>query len=242
MASIRFQNVSKAFARTARRQVLGSHLREIMRRGAGADEPFYAVRDMTFQVEPGRSLGLIGSNGAGKSTTLALAAGICQPTAGKVDVTGRAVGLLELGSGFHPELTGIENMHLNAALLGMTEKEAKAAEPLIAEFADIGDYLYEPLRTYSSGMMLRLAFSVAIHSHPDVLIVDEVIGVGDSAFQQKCNERLRQLRERKVTILCTSHSGDVLREMCDELLWVDHGHVKRRGTPDEVLAAYLQHN
>lgn len=242
MASIRFQNVSKAFARTARRQVLGSHLREIVRRGAGSDEPFYAVRDMTFQVEPGRSLGLIGSNGAGKSTTLALAAGICQPTTGKVDVTGRAVGLLELGSGFHPELTGIENMHLNAALLGMTEREAKAAEPLIAEFADIGDYLYEPLRTYSSGMMLRLAFSVAIHSHPDVLIVDEVIGVGDSAFQQKCNERLRQLRERKVTILCTSHSGDVLRDMCDELLWVDHGHVKRRGTPDEVLAAYLQHN
>ncbi|BDC50684.1 hypothetical protein F183_A30000 [Bryobacterales bacterium F-183] len=239
MGLIRFQNVSKTFARTARRQVLGSHLRNIVSRTKSAEEPFFAVRDMTFSVEPGRSLGLVGSNGAGKSTTLALAAGICQPSAGTIEVTGRAVGLLELGSGFHPELTGVENLYLNAALLGMTEKEAKAAEPRIAEFADIGDYIYEPLRTYSSGMMLRLAFAVAVHSHPDVLIVDEVIGVGDSAFQQKCNERLRQLRQNRVTILCTSHSGDVLRDMCDELLWIDHGQVKRRGTPDEVLAAYL---
>lgn len=242
MASIRFQNVSKAFARTARRQVLGSHLKDIVKRNPNAEEPFYAVRDMTFEVEPGRSLGLVGSNGAGKSTTLALAAGICQPTTGTVSVTGRAVGLLELGAGFHPELTGVENMQLNAALLGMTSQEANAAEPQIAKFADIGDYIYEPLRTYSSGMMLRLAFAVAIHSHPDVLIVDEVIGVGDSAFQQKCNERLRRLRQNKVTILCTSHSGDVLREMCDELLWVDHGHVRHRGAPDEVLDAYLHRN
>jgi lipopolysaccharide transport system ATP-binding protein len=238
MASITFDRVSKSFKRS-HRKVLGAHLRELFASKSVKEEPFFAVRDLSFTVEPGRSLGLVGANGAGKSTTLALATGICLPTTGTIHATGRTVGLLELGSGFHPELSGMENMQLNSAILGMTRKEAKAAEPKIIEFADIGDYIHEPLRTYSSGMMLRLAFSVAIHSDPDVLIVDEVIGVGDVAFQHKCNERLRALRERKVTILCTSHSPEVLREMCDELLWIDKGRMRKRGGPDEVLEAYL---
>lgn len=240
MASITFEHVTKTFARSAaRRKLLGAHLKDLVSRRSSTEEPFYAVRDLSFHVEPGRSLGLIGLNGAGKSTTLALACGICMPTSGRITITGRAVGLLELGSGFHPMLSGYENMEMNCALLGMTRKEAKAAEASIAEFADIGDYLYEPLRTYSSGMMLRLAFAVAVHSKPDVLIVDEVIGVGDAAFQVKCNERLRQLREQKTTILCTSHSVEVLRSMCDEVIWIDKGQAKMRGNPDKILNAYL---
>lgn len=236
MATITFENVSKSFARGGGRKVLGAHVKQWL--SGKNEEPFWALRDVSFAVEPGTSLGLIGPNGAGKSTTLALATGICQPTSGKITVTGRPVALLELGSGFHPELTGYENMHLNASLMGMTRAELREAEPKIAEFADIGDYIHEPLRTYSSGMILRLAFSIAVHSNPSVLIVDEVIGVGDAAFQQKCGERLRMLREKKVTILCTSHSPDVLRVMCDRLLWIQKGQVRMSGTPDEVLAAY----
>ena len=239
MASITFEHVTKTFARSGgRRKLLGAYLRDLFA-SRSTEPPFYAVRDLSFHVDAGHSLGLIGANGAGKSTTLALASGICQPTSGTIKITGRTVGLLELGSGFHPTLSGYENMELNCALLGMTRKEAKAAEPSIAEFADIGEYLYEPLRTYSSGMMLRLAFAVAVHSKPDVLIVDEVIGVGDAAFQAKCNERLRKLREDRTTILCTSHSPEVLRSMCDEVIWIDKGQMKLRGTPDKVLNAYM---
>ncbi len=239
MASIRFDRVTKTFARHSRRKLLGAHVKDMFKGSKGpADQLFYAVRDLSFEVEPGTSLGLIGPNGAGKSTTLALASGICMPTSGTIAISGRTVGLLELGSGFHPSLSGYENMELNSALLGMSRQEAKAAEPKIAEFADIGDYMYEPLRTYSSGMMLRLAFAVAIHSNPDVLIVDEVIGVGDAAFQVKCNERLRQLRERRTTILCTSHSPEVLRSMCDQLIWIDKGQKRMQGAPDDVLGAY----
>jgi ABC-type polysaccharide/polyol phosphate transport system ATPase subunit len=219
MATISFENVSKSFARSGGRKVLGAHVKQWL--SGSKEEPFWALRDVSFEVEAGTSLGLIGPNGAGKIT-----------------VTGRPVALLELGSGFHPELTGYENMHLNASLMGMTRAELREAEPKIAEFADIGDYIHEPLRTYSSGMVLRLAFSIAVHSNPSVLIVDEVIGVGDAAFQQKCGERLRQLRQKKVTILCTSHSPDVLRVMCDHLLWIQKGQVRMRGTPDEVIAAY----
>lgn len=240
MASITFDRVTKTFARSGgRRKLLGSYLRDLFTSSKTQDPPFFAVRDLSFHVEAGRSLGLVGANGAGKSTTLALASGICQPTSGTITITGRTVGLLELGSGFHPMLSGYENMELNCALLGMTRKEAKAAESSIAEFADIGDYLYEPLRTYSAGMMLRLAFAVAAHSKPDVLIVDEVIGVGDVGFQAKCNERLRKLREDRTTILCTSHSPEVLRTMCDELIWIDKGQMKLRGEPDKVLNAYM---
>lgn len=240
MATITFKNVSKTFARGGGRKVLGAHLKQWLAGRKATEEPFYALRDVSFSVEPGTSLGLLGPNGAGKSTTLALATGICQPTSGKITVTGRPVALLELGSGFHPELSGYENIHLNAALMGMTRQELRIAEPQIVAFADIGNYIHEPLRTYSSGMVLRLAFSIAVHSNPSVLIVDEVIGVGDAAFQQKCGERLRQLRERKVTILCTSHSPDVLRVMCDQLLWIEKGQVRMRGLPDEVLGAYLK--
>jgi ABC-type polysaccharide/polyol phosphate transport system ATPase subunit len=238
MATITFENVSKTFARAGGRKVLGAHIREWISGHGKKEEPFYALRDVSFEVEPGTSLGLIGPNGAGKSTTLALATGICQPTKGKITVTGRPVALLELGSGFHPELSGFENMQLNAALMGMTRQELRTAEPLITAFADIGDFMHEPLRTYSSGMTLRLAFAIAVHSNPSVLIVDEVIGVGDAAFQLKCSERLRQLREKKVTILCTSHSAEVMRVMCDHLIWIEKGQIRMRGTPDEVLRAY----
>jgi len=240
MASITFDKVTKTFARSRRRKLLGAHLRDLVSGSKqSADPPFYAVRDLSFRVEPGHCLGLVGPNGAGKSTTLALACGICQPTSGSVTLTGRTVGLLELGSGFHPELNGYENMQLNCALLGMTRKETAAAEADIAAFADIGEFMLEPLRTYSSGMMLRLAFAVAVHSNPDVMIVDEVIGVGDAAFQVKCNQRLREMRQRRTTILCTSHSSEVLGNMCDELIWIEKGQARMQGDPAKVLSAYL---
>src|SRR3954469_7398572 len=192
MPAVSFQNVSKAFPRHAGQMLLRDRVARLFR--PKAKEPFYALRDVSFQVEHGESLAVIGHNGAGKSTLLNIATGLCSPTSGDVKVNGRVAALLELGSGFHPDLTGAENVQINAALMGLNRREARSQSEEIVDFSGIREFINEPLRTYSSGMTMRLAFSVAVNVNPDVLIIDEVLGVGDQEFFQKCLDRVMQFR------------------------------------------------
>src|SRR5205807_4501789 len=167
---------------------------------------FYALKNVSFEIESGNSVAIIGSNGAGKSTLLSLIYGLAKPSEGTITVNGKVAALLELGSGFHPDLTGAENLVLNASLLGFSRKQTTALFDSIVDFAGLAEVIDEPLRTYSSGMSMRLAFSIAVNVNPDILIIDEVLGVGDQAFQAKCHERIRTFRESGGTLLFVSHS------------------------------------
>lgn len=200
--------------------------------------PFYALKGVSFSVDHGESLAVIGPNGAGKSTLLGLVAGLSEPDEGRVQVIGRVAALLELGAGFHPDLTGAENVRLNAALLGLNRKQTAELFDQVVEFSGVGDFIGELLRTYSSGMMLRLAFSVAVHCDPEVLLIDEVLVVGDQAFQAKCLDKIRGFRNEGRTILCVSHSPQMVRTLCDRAIWLDKGHVVMTGAVTDVLNAY----
>lgn len=235
-AAIEFRNVSKSFVRHGKGALLRSHLVSWFGPPASV---FHALRNISFKLAPGDSLAVVGANGAGKSTLLGLAAGIASPESGEIAVNGRRAALLELGSGFHPDLTGAENILLNAALLGFTRSEARAVMPRIVDFCELGDFLEEPLRTYSAGMMMRLAFAVAVHVDPDILITDEVLAVGDQAFQAKCYEKIYEMREAGKTMLCAAHSEGVLRNLCNKAIWLDHGSLILEGSLDEVFGAYL---
>jgi ABC-type polysaccharide/polyol phosphate transport system ATPase subunit len=233
---IEFQNVSKWFPHSTGRQLLRTHIARWF--GSVHNEPYYAVRNVSFQLEDGESLAIVGSNGAGKSTLLGLAAGLCLPDEGRVIVNGRIAALLELGSGFHPDLTGAENLVLNAALLGLSKRKTNDLFDRIVEFSGIGEFIDDPLRTYSSGMILRLAFSIAIQCEPDVLLIDEVLAVGDTSFQEKSKEALVSFRRAGKSMLFVSHFAGAVREMCDRALWIDHGSVVMDGQVNEVLDAY----
>jgi lipopolysaccharide transport system ATP-binding protein len=180
----------------------------------------------------------VGHNGAGKSTLLALATGLCEPDSGRVMVHGRAAALLELGSGFHPDLTGAENVRINAALMGLSRREVRRKFDEVVAFAEIGDFIDEPVRTYSTGMMMRLAFSVAVTVDPDILLIDEVLGVGDLAFYAKCQERILHFRDSGKTILCVSHSTATAMSICDRALWLDHGRLMADGPIARVMDSY----
>ncbi len=236
MSAIVFDHVTKSFPMHRGQLLLRERLVNVFRRTAGAR--FVAIREATFHVEKGESLALIGPNGAGKSTLLALAGGVTQPDTGTLRVEGQVATLLELGAGFHPDLTGAENIWINAALMGMTRAEATERYSSIVEFADIGEFIDEPLRTYSAGMMVRLAFSVAISLEPDVLVIDEVLGAGDERFYKKCVAKILEFRHAGKTILCASHAGELLKMLCDRALWIDHGKIRMEGPIDEVLTAY----
>jgi lipopolysaccharide transport system ATP-binding protein len=236
MAIIEFAHVTKTFAHTGGAKLLGAHLRD--RLLGHRPETFCALNDVSFQLEHGESLAIIGNNGAGKSTLLSLVAGLCPPTEGTVSVNGRVAALLELGSGFHPDLTGAENVRLNASLLGLSRNATAERFDAIVEFSGIGDYIDEPLRTYSTGMMMRLAFSVAAHVDPDILIVDEVLSVGDQQFQAKSLEHISRLKRAGKTLLFVSHVPEMVRRFCDRTLWLDHGRLIQIGYPEEVLSAY----
>ncbi len=186
-------------------------------------ERFYALKDVSFRLDLGESLALVGSNGAGKSTLLSLIAGLAEPDSGRVRVNGRIGALLQLGSGFHPDLTGTENIRLNAALLGLGRRRTTELFGDIVEFSGIGDFVDEPLRTYSSGMMMRLAFSVAVHLDPDILIIDEVLAVGDAAFQAKCIGKLEEHKRSGKTLLFVTHAVGSVQQLCDRAIWLDHG-------------------
>jgi ABC-type polysaccharide/polyol phosphate transport system ATPase subunit len=201
------------------------------------EDPFFALKHVSFAVEQGESLAVIGSNGAGKSTLLGLVAGIAQPDEGTVVVDGQVTALLELGSGFHPDLTGRENVKLNAALLGMSRRQTAAAFEHIVEFSGIREFIDEPLRTYSTGMVMRLAFSVAINRDPEILLIDEVLAVGDAAFQAKCIDKIHEFREVGKTLLCVSHTP-MIGKLCDRAIWLDHGELILSGAVTDVMEAY----
>jgi ABC-type polysaccharide/polyol phosphate transport system ATPase subunit len=239
MTVVAFKGVSKHFIRRKRRPLLRDRLMRLLRPSRRV-EPFYALRDVSFELRPGESLGIMGPNGAGKSTLLNLATSLCKPDAGAVVVEGRVAALLELGTGFHPDLTGAENVRINSALLGMNRREARERFDRIVEFSGVRDAINEPLRTFSSGMVVRLAFSVAVNADPDILLVDEVLGVGDRAFFAQCVAKILEFRRAGKTMLVVSHSLETLEGLCDRGLWLDRGRVQRWGPVREVLEAYRQ--
>jgi ABC-2 type transport system ATP-binding protein len=236
MPLIEFQNVSKSFPRGSGQVLLRNYLGLLFERRSR--EVFYALQDVSFKVEHGESVALVGRNGAGKSTRLSLVAGLAPADAGKITVNGRVAALLELGVGFHPELSGAENVRLNAALMGLSRRRTADVFDEMVEFSGVQDFINEPLRAYSSGMKLRLAFAVAIHCDPEILPTDEVLVVGDQAFQAKCLARIKEFRRQGKTFLCVSHSPEMVLALCDTALWLDHGKLLMAGKVGEVLEAY----
>jgi ABC-type polysaccharide/polyol phosphate transport system ATPase subunit len=208
-------------------------------RGGAPPEEFWALSAVDFALEGGETLGVIGKNGAGKTTLLKLLCGVTRPTRGECSVRGRIAPLIEVGAGFHPELTGRENVYLNASLLGMTQKETRARFDEIVEFAGLQRFIDAPVKRYSSGMMARLGFSVAVAIEPDVLLVDEELSVGDLAFVQKSYQRIEALRSRGVPALLVSHNLQLVRSFCTRALWLDRGRVAAHGSPKEVCGAFL---
>lgn len=200
---------------------------------------FWALRELDFQVRRGETFCIIGENGSGKSTLLQLVAGILRPTEGEIIVNGRVSALLELGSGFNPEFTGRDNVFLNGAILGFTTREIEQKYRQIEEFAEIGDFINQPVKTYSSGMIVRLAFAVAIHVDPEILLVDEALAVGDIYFRQRCLRKVHELRSRGITILFVSHSMGDVKAIGDRALWLDGGRIRELGRAEAVVAKYL---
>lgn len=240
MTSILFDNVSKTFRLHQGRALIAGHLRAMFGERSNPKDTLYALRDVSFTVARGESIALIGSNGAGKSTALSLIAGLARPDNGTVRVQGRLAAMLELGSGFHFDLTGAENVLLNASLLGMSRREAREALPLITEFAGLEAFIGEPLRTYSAGMVMRLAFATATHVDPEILLIDEVLAVGDQQFQKKCAARLDHLRGEGRTLVCVSHEFGTVLRLCDRAIWLDHGRLVADGPAADVIAAYQE--
>ncbi len=201
-------------------------------------EEFWALTDVSFEVEKGDVIGIIGHNGAGKSTLLKVISGIMKPTGGTVATHGNVVPMLELGSGFDFELTGRENIYLNGAILGYSEEFLNSKYQEIVDFSELGDFIESPLRTYSSGMLARLAFSVACIVEPEILIVDEILSVGDADFQEKSRARMMELMTGGTTVFFVSHSLEQIREMCNKVLWLEHGHVQVFGETNKVCDTY----
>jgi lipopolysaccharide transport system ATP-binding protein len=242
-AAIQFDGVSKKFilhherARSFQELAVG-----LFRRNNRSREEFWALRDVSFAVEQGETVGIIGPNGAGKSTMLKLAARVIEPTSGRIAVRGRIGALLELGAGFHPDLTGRENIYLNGSILGLSRAEIRRRLDDIIGFAELERFIDIPVKHYSSGMFVRLGFSVAIHTDPEILLVDEVLAVGDQAFQRKCLERIDDLRRQGVTVLFVSHSADVVRTLCDRAIWLHEGRVVADDAAEAVVRRYLEHS
>lgn len=237
MSEIIAENVTKYFRVYERPS---DHLKEALTFGRRAfHSPFWAVRDVSFEVGRGGCLGIIGENGSGKSTLLRLAAGVVRPTSGTIRTGGRVSALLELGAGFNPEFTGRDNALLNASILGFSEAQIRERMPSIEQFAEIGEFVDRPVKTYSTGMFVRLAFAVAIHMDPDILVVDEALSVGDIFFQQRCIRRIHEMKARGVTILFVSHDLAAVRSLADQTLWMEQGRLKMLGRTDEVTSKYL---
>src|SRR6476659_3617694 len=243
MHAIQAPHASKVYRRYSRRHqfttLKSALLSGSLTRDLRPDETFAAVRDVTFTVPKGRTLGVIGRNGSGKSTLLKLVAGITKPTTGKVEVEGRISALIELGAGFHPEISGRENVFINGIMLGLSKREVARRFDEIVEFAEMREFIDAPVKTYSSGMYMRLGFAVAIHVDPDVLLVDEVLAVGDEGFTHKCLDKFAEFKRRGKTILLVTHSLGMVERFCDEAVWLDNGRVSAEGDPKRVIGAYL---
>ena len=238
-AVIEFNNVSKRFVLYKERRNTVQELVAGIFRPRARGEEFWAVRDLSFRVQRGESIGLVGHNGAGKSTALKLMTRILEPTSGTVHMRGRVAALLELGSGFHPDLSGRENVFLNGSLLGFSRRDMQARLEEIVDFSGIGPFIDMEVKHYSSGMYTRLAFAVATAVDPDILITDEVLAVGDEAFQRKCMERIFRFRQMGKTIVFVSHALDTVRVLCDQAVWLDHGVARATGPATDVIDAYL---
>lgn len=242
-SAIRFERVSKKFKlhRERARSFQELALR-LFRRDNGSREEFWALQDVSFAVEQGETVGLIGPNGAGKSTALKLISRIIEPTSGQIEVTGRVGALLELGAGFHPDLTGRENIYLNGSILGLSGAAIERKLDDIVSFAELERFIDMPVKHYSSGMYVRLGFSVAVHTDPEIMLVDEVLAVGDAAFQRKCLERIDEMRSEGVTILFVSHSSEKVRAICSRALWLDDGRLVADGSAEAVVTRYLTYS
>ncbi len=239
--AVQFDHVSKRFQlHRDRPRSFQEWVVSRFRRGAVVDE-MWALRDVSFTVRRGEALAFIGENGAGKSSLLKLVSGILVPTAGAVIVNGRISGLLELGAGFHPDLTGRENIYLNGSILGLDRATLDRLFPAMVRFAELDAFIDVPVKHYSSGMYMRLGFAVAIHAQPDILLVDEVLAVGDAAFQAKCMNRIIDLKKQGMTILLVSHDLESVRKLCDQAVWLQDSEVRAAGAPNQVIAAYLDH-
>jgi ABC-type polysaccharide/polyol phosphate transport system ATPase subunit len=230
------QNVSKLY-RLYRRPA--DRLRELLPRARPRHTDFWALRDIGFELQKGETLGLVGPNGCGKSTLLQIVCGILQPTSGRVVTRGRIAALLELGAGFNPEFTGRENVYLNGEIMGLSRAEIDRAMPSIESFAEIGEFIGRPVKEYSSGMYVRLAFSTAIHVDPEILIVDEALAVGDAVFANRCVRKFQELRERKITVLFVSHDLGLVKQLSDRAILLLNGRIAAEGAPSDVINRYI---
>jgi len=243
MHAVEVRDVRKIYRRYGRRKSFGTLKSALLSGGVlrnlRPDSTFLALDGVSVDVVAGRTVGIIGRNGSGKSSLLKLIAGIGKPTSGTVHVSGRVSALIELGAGFHPEISGRENVFINGMMLGLSKAEIGRRFDDIVAFAELGDFIDEPVKTYSSGMYMRLGFAVAINVDPDVLLVDEVLAVGDEAFTHKCLEKFAEFRRRGKTIVLVTHTLDLVTRLCDEALWLDGGRVRAHGDPKRVVDAYL---
>jgi ABC-type polysaccharide/polyol phosphate transport system ATPase subunit len=239
---IELANVSKAYRRYGGRHfatLKSALLQRSILRDLRPSEIFPALKDVSFSVRQGSTFGVVGRNGSGKSTTLKLVAGITKPTSGRVAVRGRISALIELGAGFHPEISGRENVYINGIMLGLSKREVQRRFDEIVEFAELREFIDAPVKTYSSGMYMRLGFSVAIHVDPEVLLVDEVLAVGDEGFTHKCLDKFGEFKRRGKTILLVTHSLGLVERFCDEAIWLDAGEKRAEGDPKRVVGAYI---
>lgn len=254
MASIHVRAVSKRFRRQIQRPMattLKSYLlRELWSRGRPGPRPgpraqpsdphIWALQDVNLSVERGTTLGIIGRNGSGKSTLLKIIAGILKPTTGEVSVEGTAFALIQIGAGFHPDLSGRDNVLINGLILGLTKRDIRDRFDEIVEFAELGEVIDEPMRTYSTGMYMRLGFAVAMHVNPDIVLVDEGLAVGDAAFVRKCVDRLERFKKEAKTIVVVTHEMNTVKHWCDRGVWLHEGRVMAAGDPGDVVDAYLK--
>ncbi len=239
--AIEVENMTKVFRVLHREASVKSAAMKLARGRLPQRSEFIALHDISFQIPCGQTVGVIGRNGSGKSTLLSLLSRIYRPTAGRIEVRGRVATLLELGAGFHPEFTGLDNIFLNGVILGLPRAELEKRLPAIISFAEIEEFIDTPVKHYSSGMTARLGFAVAVHMEPDVFLVDEVLAVGDGPFQEKCYRKIEEFKTRGVTIFFVSHDMRAIRRVSDRVLWFDEHILKRDGAPDEVIAAYESH-
>ncbi len=240
--AVRLENLTKRYRLFGKKTQFQTLKSALLRRDMTPtpDASVTALQDLSFEVARGEAFGVVGPNGSGKSTLLKIMSGILKPTLGSVMVDGRVSALIELGAGFHPEISGRENIYINGIMLGLSRKEIEARFDRIVEFAGIGPFLDQPVKTYSSGMYVRLGFAVAVHVDPDILLIDEVLSVGDEEFSQKCIAKIQEMKYRGVTMIFVTHQLELVRMLCDRALWLDHGRAAGIGDPVRVVDAYLQ--
>jgi lipopolysaccharide transport system ATP-binding protein len=244
MIAIELKGVSKKYRRHGDRRLVTTlksyFLRDLWHQQPWSKDVIWALHEFDLHVEKGTTVGIIGRNGAGKSTLLKLISGILRPDAGTVSVRGKVAALIELGAGFHPELTGRENVIINGIILGLSKSEIKAKFDEIVTFAELHQFIDEPIRTYSSGMYIRLGFAVAVHVNPEILLIDEVFAVGDAGFQRKCIERMNAFKKEGKTIVLVTHDVDTVKSWCEKAIWLHDGMLKMEGEPAAVTDAYME--